>query len=268
MTLLIGYFLLALIVSFICSMLESVLLSITHSHIGIISKTNSKGGELLITLKNDINKPLAAILTLNTIANTVGAAGVGAQALVVYGSHAVAIASAILTFCILIFSEIIPKTIGATYWRRLAVSSAYVIRILMIITFPFVWLSQMLSAKLTPDEDDLKKVSREEIAAMAEMGEDEGSIDEHESDIIENLFRLKEMHVEAILTPRSVIYAFEDTQTVGQVMDADEDINFSRIPIFKENIDNIIGIVYKDTLLETMADDYFEKSMSDISEPV
>ena len=268
MTLLIGYFLLALIVSFICSMLESVLLSITHSHIGIISKTNSKGGELLITLKNDINKPLAAILTLNTIANTVGAAGVGAQALVVYGSHAVAIASAILTFCILIFSEIIPKTIGATYWRRLAVSSAYVIRILMIITFPFVWLSQMLSAKLTPDEDDLKKVSREEIAAMAEMGEDEGSIDEHESDIIENLFRLKEMHVEAILTPRSVIYAFEDTQTVGQVMDADEDINYSRIPIFKENIDNIIGIVYKYTLLETMADDYFEKSMSDISEPV
>ena len=100
MTLLIGYFLLALIVSFICSMLESVLLSVTHSHIGIISKANSKCGELLITLKHDINKPLAAILTLNTIANTVGAAGVGAQALVVYGSHAVAIASAILTFCI------------------------------------------------------------------------------------------------------------------------------------------------------------------------
>ena len=156
MTLLIGYFLLALIISFICSTLESVLLSVTHSHIGIISKTNSKGGKLLITLKHDINKPLAAILTLNTIANTVGAAGVGAQALVVYGSHAVAIASAILTFCILIFSEIIPKTIGATYWKKLAVSSAYVINVLMVITFPFVWMSQLLSAKLTPDEDDVK----------------------------------------------------------------------------------------------------------------
>ena len=140
----------------------------------------------------------------------------------------------------MIFSEIIPKTSGATYWRKLAVSAGYVSRILMIITFPFVWLSQMLSAKLTPDEDDLKKVSREEIAAMAEMGEDEGSIDEHESDIIENLFRLKDMHVESILTPRSVIYAFEDTQSVGQVMDADEDINFSRIPVYKDNIDNII----------------------------
>ena len=268
MTLLIGYFLLALIISFICSTLESVLLSVTHSHIGIISKTNSKGGKLLITLKHDINKPLAAILTLNTIANTVGAAGVGAQALVVYGSRAVAIASAILTFCILIFSEIIPKTIGATYWKKLAVSSAYVINVLMVITFPFVWMSQLLSAKLTPDEDDVKMVSREEIAAMAEMGEDEGSIDEHESDIIENLFRLKDMHVDSILTPRSVIYALEDNQTVGQVMDTDEDINFSRIPIFHENIDNVVGIVFKDTLLETMADDYFEKIMAEIAEPV
>jgi CBS domain containing-hemolysin-like protein len=148
------------------------------------------------------------------------------------------------------------------------VSSAYVINVLMVITFPFVWMSQLLSAKLTPDEDDVKMVSREEIAAMAEMGEDEGSIDEHESDIIENLFRLKDMHVDSILTPRSVIYALEDNQTVGQVMDTDEDINFSRIPIFHENIDNVVGIVFKDTLLETMADDYFEKTMAEISEPV
>ena len=147
-------------------------------------------------------------------------------------------------------------------------SSAYVINVLMVITFPFVWMSQLLSAKLTPDEDDVKMVSREEIAAMAEMGEDEGSIDEHESDIIENLFRLKDMHVDSILTPRSVIYALEDNQTVGQVMDTDEDINFSRIPIFHENIDNVVGIVFKDTLLETMADDYFEKTMAEISEPV
>ena len=99
----------------------------------------------------------------------------------------------------------------------------------MILTFPFVWLSHILSAKLTPDEEDIKRVSREEITAMAEMGEDEGSIDEHESDIIENLFRLKDMHVESILTPRSVIYAFEDTQSVGQVMDADEDLSLIHI---------------------------------------
>ena len=268
MSTLLGYFFLALGVSFICSTLESVILSVTHSHIGTLVKTNHRSGKLLQALKDDINRPLAAILTLNTIANTVGAAGVGAQALHVFGSGAVALATGILTFCILIFSEIIPKTIGATYWRKLASPSAYLIRILMVITFPFVWLSKALSAKLTPDEDEIKKVSREEITAMAEMGEDEGSIDEQESDIIENLFRLKEMNVDEILTPRSVIFALEDNQTVGQVIDAHEDINFSRIPIFHENIDEIIGIVYKDTLLETMADDYFEKSMADIVDPV
>ena len=121
---------------------------------------------------------------------------------------------------------------------------------------------------MKPDEDELKKVSREEITAMAEMGEDEGSIDEHESDIIENLFRLKELNVEEILTPRSVIFALEDNQTVGQVMENYEDINFSRIPVFHENLDEIIGIVYKDTLLETMADDFFEKTLASIVESV
>ncbi|MBC8345564.1 MAG: HlyC/CorC family transporter [Candidatus Marinimicrobia bacterium] len=268
MSTLIGYFLLALGVSFICSTLESVILSVTHSHIGTLVKTNHRSGKLLQHLKDDINRPLAAILTLNTIANTVGAAGVGAQAMVVFGSGSVAIASGILTFCILVFSEIIPKTIGATYWRRLASPSAYFIRILMTFTFPFVWLSEALSAKLTPDIDEMKKVSREEITAMAEMGEDEGSIDEHESDIIENLFKLKKIPIEDILTPRSVIFALQDNDTVGKVMDEHEDLNFSRIPIYTDNIDNIIGIVYKDTLLETMADDYFDKTMADIVEPV
>tara|TARA_B100002051_G_C16688565_1_gene614082 strand:+ start:94 stop:747 length:654 start_codon:yes stop_codon:yes gene_type:complete len=135
----------------------------------------------------------------------------------------------------------------------------------MLIAFPFVWLSNTLSNFITSSED---KVSREEITAMAEMGEDEGSIDEQESDIIENLFRLKEIQIEDILTPRSVIYAFEDTQTVGEIMDSTEDIIFSRIPVFNDNIDNVIGMVYKDNLLETMADDYFEKTMSQLVEPV
>ena len=268
MSTLFGYFFLALGVSFICSTLESVILTVTHSHIGTLLKTNHRSGKLLQNLKDDINRPLAAILTLNTVAHTVGAAGVGAQALKVFGSDSVAITSVILTFCILVFSEIIPKTIGAIYWKKLAAPSAYTIRLLIFLTLPFVWLSKALSATMTPNEDELKKVSREEISAMAEMGEDEGSIDEHESDIIDNLFRLKEMNVDEILTPRSVIFALEDNQTVGQVMDEHEDINFSRIPIFHENIDEIISIVYKDTLLETMTDDYFEKTMAEIADPV
>ena len=265
MSLLVAYFLLAIGVSFLCSLLEAVILSVTHSQIGMLVKTNPKQGKMLQKLKDDINRPLAAILTLNTISHTLGAAGMGAQVLYLYGSGAVAIASAVLTFCILVFSEILPKTIGAYFCRSLAIPSAYLIRFLMVIAFPFVWLSNTLSNFITSSED---KVSREEITAMAEMGEDEGSIDEQESDIIENLFRLKEIQIEDILTPRSVIYAFEDTQTVGEIMDSTEDIIFSRIPVFNDNIDNVIGMVYKDNLLETMADDYFEKTTSQLVEPV
>ena len=265
MSLLVAYFLLAIGVSFLCSLLEAVILSVTHSQIGMLVKTNPKQGKMLQKLKDDINRPLAAILTLNTISHTLGAAGMGAQVLYLYGSGAVAMASAVLTFCILVFSEILPKTIGAYFCRSLAIPSAYLIRFLMVIAFPFVWLSNTLSNFITSSED---KVSREEITAMAEMGEDEGSIDEQESDIIENLFRLKEIQIEDILTPRSVIYAFEDTQTVGEIMDSTEDIIFSRIPVFNDNIDNVIGMVYKDNLLETMADDYFEKTMSQLVEPV
>lgn len=265
MSLLVAYFLLAIGVSFLCSLLEAVILSVTHSQIGMLVKTNPKQGKMLQKLKDDINRPLAAILTLNTISHTLGAAGMGAQVLYLYGSGAVAIASAVLTFCILVFSEILPKTIGAYFCRSLAIPSAYLIRFLIVIAFPFVWLSNTLSNFITSSED---KVSREEITAMAEMGEDEGSIDEQESDIIENLFRLKEIQIEDILTPRSVIYAFEDTQTVGEIMDSTEDIIFSRIPVFNDNIDNVIGMVYKDNLLETMADDYFEKTMSQLVEPV
>ena len=251
-----------------CSMLESVILSVTHSHIGTLIKSNPGAGKALQKLKDDINRPLAAILTINTIANTVGAAGVGAQTLQIFGSETVALVSIALTFCILIFSEIIPKTLGANYWKQLLIPSAFFIRFLMVLTFPFVWLSMALSSRIEPNEDDQKRVSREEIAVMAEMGEDEGSLDEQESDIIENLFQLKNTPVKEILTPRSVIFALEDIQTVGKVMDLDGGINFSRIPVFSQNIDNIIGIVFKDTLLETMADDFFEKTMAEISTPV
>ena len=251
MSLLLTYIFIVLGVSFICSMLESVILSVTHSHIGTLIKSNPKRGKILQALKDDINRPLAAILTINTVANTVGAAGVGAQTLQVFGSETVAVIS-----------------IGANYWKQLIIPSSIFIRFLMILTFPFVWLSIALSSRMEPKEDDQKRVSREEIAVMAEMGEDEGSLDEQESDIIENLLQLKNISVNDILTPRSVIFGFEDKQTVGEAMDLDGGINFSRIPIFNENIDNVIGIVYKDTLLETMADDFFEKTMSEISKPV
>ncbi|MEE8335268.1 MAG: hemolysin family protein [Candidatus Neomarinimicrobiota bacterium] len=268
MTILFTYFFLAISVSFLCSFLESILLSTTHSYIRMLIKEKNPKGLILKKFKNDINRPLAAILTLNTVANTVGAAGVGAQALKVYGSGAVAVFSGILTLGILILSEIIPKTLGAAYWRKLAGPSTDIIRILIFITYPFVVMSEKISIVLQPKDKKLKNVSREEITAMAEMGEDEGTIEESESTIIENLFKLKQSSVEEILTPRSVIFSLDKKATVKSVMEKHADINFSRIPVYDKNIDNIIGIVYKDKLLGTIADDLFEKTMGELCDPV
>ena len=171
------YFFLALGVSFLCSLLESIILSITHSHVAVLAKTGSKSSRLLENMKENINKPLAAILTVNTVANVVGAAGVGAQAMKLFGSEWVAILSGLLTLCILIFSEIIPKTLGTVYWRPLAGPAVYMIRGLIYLTYPFVFLSNYFS-KIFASENHQQKVSRQEVVAMAEMGEDEGSIRE------------------------------------------------------------------------------------------
>ena len=145
MNLLFLYFFLALGVSFLCSLLESIILSVTHAHAAVMAKTDMLGGDIMQNLKKDINRPLAAILTLNTIANVVGAAGVGAQTLMLFGNKWVALSSGILTLSILIFSEIIPKTIGAIYWKSLVSVAAYTIRGLIFITFPFVYFSEHFS---------------------------------------------------------------------------------------------------------------------------
>ena len=197
------YFFLALGVSFLCSLLESIILSITHSHVAVLAKTGSQTGRLLENMKENINKPLAAILTVNTVANVVGAAGVGAQTMKLFGSEWVAILTGLLTLCILIFSEIIPKTLGTVYWRPLAGPAVYMITGLIYMTYPFVFLSNYFS-KIFTSANHQQKVSRQEVVAMAEMGEDEGSIREKESDIIENLFNLNDVVAEDVMTPRSV----------------------------------------------------------------
>ncbi|SVA47711.1 uncharacterized protein METZ01_LOCUS100565, partial [marine metagenome] len=212
------YFFLALGVSFLCSLLESIILSITHSHVAVLAKTGSKAGRLLENMKENINKPLAAILTVNTVANVVGAAGVGAQAMKLFGSEWVAILSGLLTLCILIFSEIIPKTLGTVYWRPLAGPAVYMITGLIYLTYPFVFLSNYFS-KIFTSANHQQKVSRQEMVAMAEMGEDEGSIREKESDIIENLFKLNDVVAEDVMTPRSVVFALQKDSTVGDVVE-------------------------------------------------
>ena len=261
------YFFLALGVSFLCSLLESIILSITHSHVAVLAKTGSKAGRLLENMKENINKPLAAILTVNTVANVVGAAGVGAQAMKLFGSEWVAILSGLLTLCILIFSEIIPKTLGTVYWRPLAGPAVYMIRGLIYLTYPFVFLSNYFS-KIFASENHQQKVSRQEVVAMAEMGEDEGSIREKESDIIENLLNLNDVVAEDVMTPRSVIFALQKDSTVGDVVGEHTPIAFSRIPIFDKDMDDILGFIHRYDLVNKQAEDQFHIKMKDILEPI
>ena len=261
------YFFLALGVSFLCSLLESIILSITHSHVAVLAKTGSKSSRLLENMKENINKPLAAILTVNTVANVVGAAGVGAQAMKLFGSEWVAILSGLFTLCILIFSEIIPKTLGTVYWRPLAGPAVYMIRGLIYLTYPFVFLSNYFS-KIFASANHQQKVSRQEVIAMAEMGEDEGSIREKESDIIENLLNLNDVVAEDVMTPRSVVFALQKDSTVGDVVEEHTPIAFSRIPIFAKDVDDILGFVHRYDLVNKQAEDQFHIKMKDILEPI
>lgn len=265
-TLLIIYFCLALFLSFICSLLEAVLLSTPSSYASILKKEDSKSGLILDEFKENINRPLAAILTLNTFAHTIGAAGVGAQVLKiaaeagVSGEAYVAIASGVLTFLILVFSEIIPKTLGSTYWRTLVGISVRFIQFLIWMTYPFVLLAEFISNF----GSDSTSVTREEVIAMAEMGEDEGILEEQETDLIENTLRLKDIKVSDVMTPRNVIFALNKDMTVGQVLEEHDTLDFTRIPVFDGNLDNMIGMVNRYDIINRKAEDQFSTRMSEI----
>ena len=264
MTLLLAYFFLALFLSFLCSLLEAVLLSAPASYSSILSKQNASQGDRLERFKENINRPLAAILTLNTFAHTLGAAGVGAQTLELYGESSVAIASGILTLLILVFSEIIPKTIGSVYWRGLIGNTTLIIEVLIFFTYPLVLLAEYIS-NFGQDE---ATVTREEVIAMAEMGEDEGVLEEQETDIIENTLKLKDVKAKDIMTPRSVIFAVNSDFTVGQVLEEHETLDFTRIPIFEGNLDVIKGMVNRYEIINRKADDQFSTRMHEISQEV
>lgn len=232
-----------------------------------MAKTDMLGGDIMQNLKKDINRPLAAILTLNTIANVVGAAGVGAQTLMLFGNKWVALSSGILTLSILIFSEIIPKTIGAIYWKSLVSVAAYTILGLIFITFPFVYFSEHFS-KLIHKRSVPQKVSREEVIAMAEVGEHEGTILEKESDIIDNLLTLNEVPAEDVLTPRNVVFALQKDQTVGEIIQEHSPIAFSRIPVYNKDMDDVIGVIHRYDLVNKQAEDQFDVTMEELHEPV
>ena len=220
------------------------------------------------SLKENINRPLSAILTINTIANTVGATGVGAQTYSVFGSGWVALSSFILTLSILFFSEIIPKTLGANYTKSLVGFTAYMTRGLIFVVFPMVIVGEKISKSFNKGDSDKSKASREELIAMAELSEDEGAIDSQEGDIIENLMKLDNISAEEVMTPRSVMFALSQRDTVGKVVDKYSPLVFSRIPIYENSLDQIIGFVHRYDLVNKQAEDKFDVEMHKLMEPV
>ncbi|MBU0505450.1 MAG: hemolysin family protein [bacterium] len=268
MTLLLIYLFLALFVSFLCSLLESVILSITPSHINLLIKEKKRGGKTLKTLKEKIDRPLSAVLTLNTIANTMGAAGVGAQVLKLYGSSWVAIASGLLTFGILVFSEIIPKNLGAAYWKKLALPCALIIKYLIYFTYPFVILFELIAASIIPKHKRKETMSREEMIVAAETGLEEGVLVDKESRIIKNLLGLNIILVKDVMTPRSVMFALQKDSTVYDVLNKYSIKIFSRIPVYGENIDDIIGKVLRFKIINASSEDEEHTKIGDLIKPV
>lgn len=262
MLLLIAYVLLALVVSFLCSIAEAVLLSVTSAHIAIIEKDGKPSGRVLRELKADINQPLAAILTLNTIAHTVGAAGAGAQAAIVFGSAYLGIVSAVLTLLILIFSEIIPKTLGAHHWRAMAPAVGVGLKALVWLLYPFVILAEKLTGGLK-EGPTLSGFSRQEFSAMAELSAEEGQLASRESEVLQNLLLLRETRVEDVMTPRTVVFSLPDTTTIGAYFEQHEEVHLSRIPIYSGEMDNVMGFVLRDDLLLAHARGHVETSLKD-----
>jgi len=267
MILLLFYLFLALFVSFLCSVLESVLLSTSVSFLKVKKESGHKSAKIFLRLKDDIEKPLSAILSLNTIAHTIGAAGVGAQATKLFGDIYFGIISAILTLLILIFSEIIPKTIGARYWRRFALVSGIIINTMVIITYPLVIMTNYIT-KLFSRKMDNPPMSREEIPAMADLGTEEGILEEKENKIIQNLFRLKTVKVSEIMTPRVVVTVADENMLLEEFLIKKEYLYYSRIPIYSKNIENITGYVFRQSVFEKLAEKKTNLNLRDISRDI
>ena len=227
------------------------------SYVAVLEKERPRVGKLLRLHKENINKSIASILILNTIANTLGAAAVGAQASIIFGNDAVVYVSIVLTFAILFLSEIIPKTIGAIYWKELAPVAAHVIRIFIWITYPIILTTLAVTNKISKGKTDVHSLTKEELLESMLMSEDEGIIDEQESDVIENILNLDNIKICEVLTPRSVIFALDESMSIKDVIaNKDAIFKFSRIPVYKNSIEDVTGIVLtKKIFKQALADD-------------
>ncbi len=270
---LIFFFVVSIVFSFLCSIWEAVLLSVTPSYVSRMQSERPGFGNLLAHFKDDIDRPLSAILTLNTIAHTVGAMGVGIEAGKIFGSNKLdlyffdvtfeSIIAGAMTLAILVLSEIIPKTIGATYWKKLTGFTVRSLRVLVFILAPFIWLSNLLTRSLK--KKGTKSVfSRADVAAMADAGLKSGAIDQEEKSIILNLLQLENLKIKEIMTPWTVVLFLDEDRNLGDVYIEHNPFQFSRIPVFHETPDNITGMVLKDVILENLAEDKHARKLADI----
>jgi len=261
--------------SFLCSILEAVLLSVTPTFIKVKKQEEKSYAATLEALKADVDKPLIAILTLNTIAHTVGAMMVGIQAeelpykIEFFGINTVGIVSAIMTLLILIASEIIPKTIGATYWKGLA---NFTSKALTVLIFPLKWTGTLwllqLTTKLIGGKGHGSVLSREGFLAMTDMAHEEGVFQENESKIIKNLLTFKDIYAKDIMTPRTVLKSENEKTSVEDFFNKNMNLRFSRIPIFSNNSDNIKGLVLKDEVFKEMALGNGTKKLEDLKRQI
>jgi len=268
LSLLITYMVLALVISHICSVLEATLLSTPMSFINTLEAQGVRGSDKLKRLKTDIDRPISAILIVNTIANTIGASLVGAEAAKQFDSTWVGIISAAFTLCVLFFSEIIPKTIGSSYWRKLAIPASKVIRFLIFITFPLVWIIEKFTSLISAGADQVS-VSREEVSAMVSTGAEEGVLEKGENRMIQNLLKLDEFTAHEIMTPSSVVTMAESSMTIREFYKSEDFSKFSRIPLYEEeNDDYVTGYVLKQEILEKMAEDKFDLKLKALQRPI
>ncbi len=277
MTLIITYMLLSLVISALCSVLEATILSTPLSFVQTLETNATSGWQRLKEYKQNIDRPISAILIVNTIANTIGASLVGSQAALyaqtqltdTFATTFVGIISGVFTFLILVFSEIVPKTIGSTYWRILAIPAVNVIHLLIIITYPLVLLLEVLTRSVSKGKEQQVAVSREEVAAMVSVGAEEGVLEKKENKMIQNLLKLDSITAHEIMTPSVVVTMADEDMTLREFYQDDEFKKYSRIPVYKgDESDYITGYVLRQTILESLAEDKFDIKLGDLARPI
>jgi len=267
MALLLTYLILALSISTLCSIAESVLLSVSVSYVKTLEVKGGKSGKLLKKFKEEIDTPLSSILSFNTIANVVGAAGVGAQATKLWGDAYFGLVSATLTILILFLTEIPPKSIGARYWRSLAIPVTLMVNVMIYIMYPVVWISKKIT-RLIAGGKSQEKVSREEIAVLTDIGLEEGIFAESESKTIKNLIRSRSIKANEVMTPRTVVVAIPENTRLSEFFDNIEVRRHSRFPVFDKNPDNITGYVLKYDITDQLGKGNHDMLIRDIRRTV